>query len=49
MFASSPASTWSKLQLPGLVLAIAAIVIAPFLLSQTASQTSRDAQRLVAH
>ncbi|MCD9047283.1 sensor histidine kinase [Luteimonas sp. MHLX1A] len=49
MFASPIASTWSKLQLPGLVLAIAAIVIAPFLLSQTASQTSRDAQRLVAH
>ncbi len=46
MFASPIASTWSKLQLPGLVLAIAAIVIA---LSQTASQTSRDAQRLVAH
>ena len=49
MFASPIASTWSKLQLPGLVLGIAAIVIAPFLLTQTASQTSRDAQRLVAH
>ena len=49
MFASPIASTWSKLQQPSLVLAIAAIVIAPFLLTQTASQTSRDAQRLVAH
>ena len=49
MFVSSNASTWSKLQLPGLVLAIAAIVIAPFLLTQTAAVSSRDAQRLVAH
>ncbi|PJJ96768.1 histidine kinase [Lysobacteraceae bacterium NML91-0213] len=49
MFASSPASTWSKLQLPGLVLAIAAIVIAPFVLTQAASQASREAQRWVAH
>ncbi|QCO68528.1 PAS domain-containing protein [Luteimonas yindakuii] len=49
MFASPNPTTWSKLQLPGLVLAIAAIVIAPFLLTQAAALASRDAQRLVAH